>query len=444
MISGKDELSHKAILKIAVPMALGYLTTPLVGIADTAIVGQLGEAALIGGIAVASIFIGLLFTTFNFLRFGTSALTAQAYGRNDKQELIGILMRASLIAAIVGIVLILLSRPILDFGLLVMQPSIEVSKEATNYYLIRVLSAPFSLLNFVFFAWLLGVGRPFLSFLSQLFLNIANIVISYTLAILYDMGLEGVAYGTLLAETLTVLLVIPFLIPSFWQQKLSLLPLLFDRQKLLSMMVLNRDIMIRSFCLFAAFAFFTRQSAHQSDEILAANEILLHFFMVAGYFLDGFAVAAEQFVGRAIGSGRKVLLDRAIKLTGWWNFFQASFLSLFFLVSGPFLIDFMTVNEEVRTLAETYMTWAALTPLIGVLAFQMDGIFLGATRSVAMRNSMIFSLIVMIFLYYIAYPLIANHGLWLALSAFLGVRGLTLYFILKKEKNQFVHSFPKA
>lgn len=432
--TGTLHVSNKAVLTIAIPMALGYLTIPLVGIADTAIVGQLGSASLIGGVAVAAVFVGLLLTTFNFLRFATSALIAQAVGRDDSVDVVGVLLRSCLIAVIAGICIILIAQQLLSFGLWVMQPSDAVGDATSDYFLIRILASPFTLLNFVFFSWALGIGRPILSFLLQSFLNITNIILSYYLVLTLDMGIKGAAWGTVIAEIATVVLTLFFVVKPVLAQRCHLIAITFNASKLKKMMLLNSDIMVRSFCLFAAFAFFTRQSAQQSDTILAANEILLHFFMIAGYFLDGFAVAAEQFIARAIGARSRATFQRAIYVTSVWNFAQALTLSLVFLVFGTWMIDFMTPNDEVRTTARSFMIWAALTPIIGVAAFQMDGIFIGATWSKDMRNSMLTSLILMIASYYVFFPLMGNHGLWLALSIFLGLRALTLYILLKKRE----------
>jgi len=438
MQSGKTtlEVTHKAILTIAVPMALGYLTTPLVGIADTAIVGQLGSAALIGGVAVAAIFVGILLTTLNFLRFATSALTAQAFGRDDEVDVVGILLRSSLIAVVAGVIVVLLAEPLLSFGLWVMRPSAPVGEAASDYFLVRVLATPFTLLNFVFFAWTIGVNRPILSFALQTFLNVVNVAFSYYLVLILGMGIEGAAWGTVIAEIATVTVTLLFIAKPVLAKRGLLLALTLNAGKLKSMMLLNSDIMVRSFCLFAAFAFFTRQSAQQSYTILAANEILMHFFMIAGYFLDGFAIAAEQFVGRAIGAGKAWIFRRAIVMTSLWNLAQASVLSLVFFLFGEWMIDFMTLNEAVRETARLFMFWAALTPLIGVAAFQMDGIFIGATWSKDMRNSMLVSLVLMIVSYYGLFPVMGNDGLWLSLCIFLGLRGITLYALMRRREHE--------
>ncbi|MEP1443888.1 MAG: MATE family efflux transporter [Hyphomicrobiales bacterium] len=428
-------VTHKSVFTIAVPMGLGYLTTPLVGIADTAIVGQLGEAALIGGVAVAAAFIGILLTTFNFLRFATSALTAQAIGRKDGEEVVGVLLRSCLIGIVAGLIVIACSTLILKYGLIIMSPSDAVAEAVRDYFNVRILATPFSLLNFVFFAWFVGTDRPILSFLTQSFLNVLNIALTYYFVLVKGMGVEGAAWGTVVAEAVTVFVSLFFAVKPVSKFAGQLLAMTFNARKLTTMMVLNGDIMVRSFCLHIAFVFFTRQSAQQSDNILAANEILLHFFMIAGYFLDGFAVAAEQFIGRAIGAKDRNTFKRAVHLTSFWNVVQAVLLSLVFIAFGSAIVAFMTPNEEIRAIAATYIIWAVITPVVGVAAFQMDGIFIGATWSRDMRNTMIWSLVLMIVTYYILFPILDNHGLWLALNIFLGLRGLLLYLRLKSRED---------
>lgn len=433
------EVTNKAVFIIAVPMALGYLTTPLVGLADTAIIGQLGSASLIGGVAVAAAFIGVLLTTFNFLRFATSALTAQAFGAQDDDEVAGVLLRSSLMAVGAGLLMIALYPLVLHYGLALMNPSAAVGESARSYFEIRILAAPFTLLNFVFFAWFVGINRPILSFLVQTFLNLVNVILTYYLVLSEGMGIAGAAWGTLVAEVATVLLSIVFIVRPLSGFKGVLFAMMFDGAKLKAMMALNSDIMVRSFCLVAAFTFFTRQSAQQTDTILAANEILLHFFMIAGYFLDGFAVAAEQFVGRAIGARNRIIFQKAVRITSFWNVVQAALLSLVFLATSFQIIDFMTSNEDVRETARLYYFWAVLTPVIGVAAFQMDGVFIGATWSRDMRNSMILSLALMITVYYGLFPFFDNHGLWFALCLFLGLRGLTLFILMRRRiRNTFL------
>jgi len=204
------------------------------------------------------------------------------------------------------------------------------------------------------------------------------------------------------------------------------------------LIAVNRDIMIRSFSLLFAFALFTRQGAQFGDVILAANAVLMHFFLIGGYFLDGLATAAEQLAGRAVGARYRPAFRRSVQLTLIWGFTLSLALTALYLLFGRQFIALMTTAPEVRATAETFLLWAALTPLAGVLAFQMDGVFIGATWSGDMRNMMLVSLAAYLAALALLIPALGNHGLWLALLFFLGVRGLSLFLRLRvREPDTF-------
>ena len=238
--------------------------------------------------------------------------------------------------------------------------------------------------------------------------------------------MSGVALSTLMAEASTTVLGGVIVWRAFAGKRPPSLQRIFNAKRFARMLGVNRDIMIRSFSLLFAFAFFTSRGAVQGDVTLAANAILEKFFLVGGYFLDGFATAAEQIVGRSLGARYRPAFDRAVRLTLVWGFALAGIAALVFWFAGPWLIAFMTTSEPVRETARIYLVWAALTPLFGVLAFEMDGVFIGATWSRDMRNMMILSLGLYLAAYAVLFPAFGNHGLWLALEIFLGARGISL------------------
>jgi MATE family multidrug resistance protein len=430
------DVTHRSVLAIAVPMTLAFLSTPLLGVVDTAVIGRLGDAALVGGIAIGGVIFDLVFTTFNFLRSGTTGLTSQAYGADDQVEIKATFLRALFIAAIAGLAVILLQAPFLDIGLTFMGGSADVQSATRRYFEIRVYSAPFLLANYAILGWFLGLSRAGTGLFLQLFLNGLNIALSLWFVMGLGWSIEGVAAATVLSEAATclagLLLVLRAVRGSVWPAR----TVIFDRRLILRMMAINRDIMIRSFSLLFAFAFFTARSADQGDVVLAANAILEKFFLVGAYFLDGLATAVEQLAGRAVGARYRPAFDRAVKLTVLWSFALALGLALIYFAAGPFLIDLMTVSPGVRETGRTYLYWAALTPLFAVLAFQMDGVFIGATWSSDMRNMMLLSLAIYIAAYYALFPLMGNHGLWLSLEIFLGARGLTLAAMCRHRANK--------
>ncbi|EEE45405.1 MATE family efflux transporter [Roseibium alexandrii] len=426
-------VTHRGVLAIAVPMTLAYLSTPLLGVVDMAVIGRLGDAALIGGIALGGIIFDLVFTTFNFLRSGTTGLTAQALGARDEYEIRATFLRALVIAGIGGALVIICQVPLLMAGQWFLGGSEGVQAATTRYFDIRIYSAPFLLANYAILGWFIGLGRAGTGLMVQLFLNCLNIVLSIWFVMGLGWSVEGAALATVLSEVATTVFGLTIILarprPGTWPSP----QIVFDKRLLLRMMALNRDIMIRSFALLYAFAFFMARSADQGDAVLAANAVLQKFIMIAAYFLDGLATAAEQLAGWAVGARKRKAFDRALKLTALWSFAMAALLSLFFALFGHMIIDLLTTNEDVRALSRVYLIWVILAPLLGVLAYQMDGVYIGATWSGTMRNMMLVSLAVYIAAYHALFPLMGNHGLWLAISLFLGLRGLTLLAVCQRR-----------
>lgn len=427
-------VTHRSVLAIAIPMTLAYLSTPLLGIVDAAVIGQLGDPALLGGIAVGGVIFDIVFMTFSFLRSGTTGLTAQAFGANDGNEIKATALRALVIAGVTGIALLIVQGAALNIGLKLIGGSAEVQDATRRYFSTRIYSAPFLLANYAILGWFLGLGRAGTGLLLQLFGNGLNILLSLLFVLHFGWSVEGVAAGTVISEAATALLGAGLFLRAArgtpWPRRETI----FDRRLLLRMMAVNRDIMIRSFCLLSAFGFFTSKSAEQGDVLLATNALLDKFFLVASYFLDGLATAAEQFAGRAVGARSRQAFDLSLKITSLWSYVLAGILALIYLTAGPTLFDLMTTDEAVRETGRVYMFWSALTPLFGVLAFLMDGVFIGATWSRDMRNMMLLSLATFVAAYYLLFPMFGNHGLWLSLNIFFGMRGVSLWLISRKRR----------
>lgn len=424
------EVTNRMVFAIAVPMTLAYLTTPLLGIVDTAVVGQFGDAALIGGLAIGAILFDVVFIMFNFLRMGTTGLVAQAVGRGDATEQQAVFWRAVLIAIVGGLLLLPLAPVIRDVGLWFMAPGDAVAEATRTYVTIRFLAAPFTLVNYAVLGLLLGQARAVAALIVQSLINGINIVLSIALGLWLEWNVAGVAWATVIGESVVAIGALVWLWRGFDRRHAPSRARILDRPSFLALIVLNRDIMIRSFALVASFALFTRIGAQFGAVTLAANAILMNFFFIAGYYLDGFAVAAEQLVGRAVGGHHPKPFWRAVRLTAFWGFVLAGFTTLVVLVAGNWFIEIMTTAQEVRAEARIFLVWAAFTAIAGVLAFQMDGVYIGATWSVDMRNMMLLSLAVFIAAGYGLTPVFGNHGLWFALNLFLGLRGLTLLAIL--------------
>ena len=424
-------VTHRSVLAIAVPMTLAYLTTPLLGLVDTAVVGQFGDAALLGGLATGALVFDVVFTTFNFVRSGTTGLVAQAFGRGDAAEEQAVFWRAFAIAVTAGVILAVLAPLFVIFGQWFMAADGRVDEAMETYVGIRLLAAPFSLINYAILGYVLGRGEGALALMLQLVLNGINIVLSIVLGLKLGWGVAGVAWGTFGGELAAMLLGLAIVLRRFARGPRLARGHLFDRKAFGRMISLNRDIMIRSFTLLAAFALFTRQGAQFGTVTLAANAVLMNFFMIASFFSDGFATAAEQLVGRAVGARYVEAFRRAVWLTSLWGFAFAAVGSLVTLAFGTELIAVITTAGDVRAVAASYLPWAALTALSGVLAFQMDGIFIGATWSRDMRNMMLASFLVFTAALLTLGPAFGNDGLWAALHIFLLCRGLSLLATLR-------------
>ncbi|MDI6836823.1 MAG: MATE family efflux transporter [Rhizobiaceae bacterium] len=424
------------VLSIAVPMTLGFLTTPLLGLTDTAVVGRTGDAAALAGLAIGAVLFDLIFSSVSFLRASTTALVAQALGRGDRHEQQAVFWRALVLSIGLGLIILAASPWLLSVGLRIMGPEGTTAAATATYYSIRILAGPLTLTNFTILGFVLGLGRGTTGLLLQTILNGTNIVLSIYLGLVLGWGVAGVAWGTLIGEGMAAAVGLALIIPRFDRKDGPTVAEIFDRAKLSALFAINRDLMIRTFTLLAAFTLLTRIGTSFGAVVLAANAVLMNFFMIASFYLDGMANAAEQIVGRAIGARFREGFDRAIRLTALWSLGLALVSCLFFLIFGNAIIDFMTTAADVRVIAANYLPWAAVTALTGALAFQMDGVYIGATWSREMRNMMLlafagYGLSLALFV-----PLFGNHGLWLSLNLFLAMRGLLLLARLPARVHQ--------
>ncbi len=430
------EVNHRSVIAIAWPTTLAYLSTPLLGLIDTGVVGRLGDPALLGGLAVGAILFDIIFTTFNFLRSSTTGLVAQSLGAGRDEEQRVVLIRSLILSVAMGLVILVLAPFISTMGLWAMDVSEAVENATLAYFSIRVLAAPLTLINYSVLGWMLGLGQARLGLALQFVLNGSNIVLSIWLGLIWEWGIEGVAWATVIAEALAACVGLAIA----WYRLSGLgkvsWPTVFGKTALLRLFGVNRDIMIRSFCLLFAFAFFTAQGANYGEVTLAANAVLMNFFLISGYFLDGFATAAEQLAGKAVGAKYRPAFNSAVRLTLIWGYLLSIVASLIFWIAGPWVIDLLTTNEAVRLVARDYLIWAALTAIVGVMAFQMDGVYIGATWSADMRNMMLLSLLAFLLTWWIATPMLQNHGLWLSLEVFLGIRGISLYMRLPRKAEE--------
>jgi MATE family multidrug resistance protein len=422
------DISHRRILVLALPMTLSHVTTPLLGLVDATVIGQLGEAHLLGAVALGAVIFDFVFWSFGSLRMATAGLTAQATGAGNRHEVDLTLARAFLVAGATGLLLILLQWPIAALAFSMAGASQAVTDALSTYFFIRIWAAPFTLANYVILGSTLGRGRTDLGLLLQVAINVANIAFTMALVLGFGLGIAGAAIGTALAEVLGTGLGIVVL------RRLGSNPLavawheILNRAAMLQTLAMNRDIMIRNVALILAFSIFSALGARSGDVTLAANAVLYNMFLIGGYFLDGFATAAETLCGQSIGARDERSFRRAIRLSLGWSLGFGLAVSSVFLVGGGFFIDFVSTNPEVRSYARDYLMFAALTPFFGAAAFAFDGIYTGATWTRSMRDLMVIA-----FMAYGAILLVAgdlgNTALWIALLIFLSARGLGQFIL---------------
>ena len=401
---------------------IANLTTPLIGIVSTIAIGRLGDATLLGGVAVASVIFDCLFWLFGFLRMSTLAFTAQSIGAGETGELRPILVRGFVVAASIGAGLIILQIPLAAILLSLMGGSEGVTRAAKTYFSIRIWSAPLALANYVVLGWLVGQARARLALGVQIAINVINAAATALLVLVLDFGIAGAAIAALLAEAAGLLLGVLIAGRLSGGKPGIARASLLDRAKLMRMLAVNRDIMIRTASLIAVFLFFTAQGARSGDVTLAANAVLNNFLLTSAFFLDGLANAAEQLCGRAYGARDGHAFSSATRLVILWGFAFALVVAAVYALFGPRLIDIMTASGDVRRGARDYLWFVVLSPMLAVFAFAFDGVYIGATWARDMRNLMMLSLLLFLGAW-LALRAFGNAGLWGALMVHYAARG---------------------
>ena len=424
--SGSEPITHRRIFTIAGPIVLSNATVPILGAVDTGVVGQLGEAAPIGAVGIGAIVLSTLYWLFGFLRMGTVGLTGQALGQGDQDEVDALLARALLIGASAGLAFIVFQVPLLWAAFQVAPASEEVESLAYAYTQIRIYSAPAAIAVYGITGWLIAQERTAAVLVIQVWMNGLNMLLDLWFVLGLGWGVEGVAFATFIAEWSGALVGLWFCRKVFGRTAWRMASKVLDAARLVRFFALGGDILIRSVLLMAGFTSFTFLGARYGDVTLAANEILTQFMHITAYGLDGFAFAAEALVAQRLGARDPSGLRRAVMMTSLWGLGLCIGLSLFFLGVGPVLIDIMTTSEEVRAETRIYLPWMAAAPLVGVAAWMLDGVFIGATRGRDMRNMMVISFAIYVMAVLVLEPPFANHGLWAALLVFFVARGVTL------------------
>lgn len=424
-ISARDW--HRRIWRLAGPIILSNMSVPLVGVVDTAVVGHLPDPIYIGAVALGAVIFSFLFWGFGFLRMGTTGFAAQAYGAGDATEIRSTLARALLLAAGIGLTVIALQRPIGAVAFWALEGSAELEGLANDYYRIRIWSAPAALANYAVLGCLIGIQNTRAALAVQLVLNLTNMALDFIFVLGFEWGVEGVALASVASEYLAVLFACWLLARNIarlggeWRRSHILYA-----PRLWALLHLNLNIFLRTLCLISALFYFTAMGTRLGAITLAANAVLMHMHMLLAHGLDGFAHAAEALIGGAYGARDREAFRAAVRASTIWALVVAGIYTVVYAALGGSIIGIITGIEEVRTAAERYLPWVLLSPLISVWSFQLDGIYIGSTRPVEMRNSMLLSLAVFLAATWVLMPLWGNHGLWLSFMIFMLARALTL------------------
>ena len=420
------------ILQIALPSIVSNITVPLLGMIDVAIVGHMGSPVYIGAVAVGSMIFNLVYWLFGFLRMGSSGLTAQALGRRDFTEVTRLLVRSVSIALGIALLLIILQVPLKWLMFWLIGPTMDVAPFASTYFNIVIWGAPASLALFSLMGWYIGMQNTRFPMLISIIQNIVNILASLTLVYGFGMKIEGVAFGTVIAQYAGLLMAVGLLARNY-----SRLFRYFRKDRLFRKMgaffAINRDIFLRTLCLVAVNLFFTAAGARQGAVILSVNTVLIQLYLFFSYFMDGFAYAGEALGGKAYGAHNITAFHETLRRLWMWMLIVTSAYTLLYMVGGSWVVALLTDEAQVIETSHEYLWWAWMIPAAGCVAFIWDGIFIGITATRGMLVSSFLSALVFFAVYLMSEKSLGNHGLWLAQIVYLAMRGIlqTIWYRLK-------------
>ncbi|MDX9882958.1 MAG: MATE family efflux transporter [Prolixibacteraceae bacterium] len=425
---------NRKILRLAIPNIVANVSIPLLGMVDLSLMGHLGSEIYIGAVALGTVIFNFIYWGFSFLRMSTSGFTAQAYGKEDHEEETALFYRSLIVSILTGLLIIILQKPVVWLSFLFINGSNEVETLARSYFSIRIWAAPATLGLYAISGWLLGMQNARYPMIIAILVNVFNIAMSIFFIKVFHMKSEGVALGTLCAQYIGIISAIVLMMKRYrhlpgrfnWKH-------IADIQKLSAFFRVNTDIFIRTFCVIIVFAFFTSKSASANDSILAVNSMLLQFLLLFSFFIDGFAFAGEALIGKYIGRNDLQALKKVIRLLLAWGAGLALFYSVIYFFGSGIILHILTNSHELISQSAPYLLWVVLIPFASFATFIWDGIYIGATASKAMRNTMLAAtFLVFTPTYFFLNKTIGNHSLWLAMSLFMLSRGVFQTIIYKK------------
>ena len=418
--------TDRRLWALAWPLMLTNLTVPLLGLVDTAVLGHLDTPEYLGAVAVGANLFSILYWTFGFMRMGTTGLAAQAWGKRDEFAQIALLLRSVLLAIGIGLLLILFHQPLIELGLTLMNPSDRVAALAAEYASIRIWSAPAVLCQYTLVGWLIGTQYARGPMVMLIVANGLNIVLDVLFVTGFGWNSRGVAMATVMAEYSAAAIGFYMVLKRMPDGQGFERALFGQLRDYLRILQVNRYIMVRTIALLLVLAFFTAQGARQGDTILAANAVLITFLLVISNGLDGFANAAEALIGEAVGRNSRRQFKTVFRVAFRWSLWGSVLFTVAFVLGGRFLIGLLTGIEEVRATAWDYLPWLWMLPLASVWGFLLDGVFIGATRTRDMQNTMLFSALVVFLPVWWLTTGWGNHGLWFSLICLMLARAISM------------------
>jgi MATE family multidrug resistance protein len=420
----------KKIFRLALPNIITNITVPILGMIDIAVAGRLDSVVYIGAIALGSNIFNMIYWNFGFLRMSSSGFASQAYGARDFAESMNVFIRSLAIGLGIGFIILLLQYPIGEVAFRLIKSSPESVHHVKTYFRIIVWGAPAVLGMYAFKGWFIGMQNARIPMLIAILNNVLNIILSVGFVFGLGMSIDGIALGTALSQIISF-----FVAAILWQKyygrfrKYVRKEMIWDKLAIRQYFKVNSDIFVRTFLLTLVTTFFTFASSGMGDTILAVNALLMQFFMLFSYFMDGFAYAGEALTGRYIGAKNRHMLQFMIKRIFFWGLMVSLFAAIVYTFFPDLILRLLT--NDIAIIAETknFMFWTLLIPLTGFSAFLWDGIFIGATASVEMRNAMILASIIFFISYFLLTPLWGNNALWFSFIIYLAARGITLTFM---------------
>ena len=415
----------RRIFRLALPNIITNITVPLLGMIDIAIAGRLGSAVYIGAIALGASIFNMIYWNFGFLRMSSSGFASQAYGARDLTEVMNVLARSLAIGLGSGLLIVLLQYPIGELAFNLVQSGPESIQHVKTYFRIVVWGAPAVLGMYAFQGWFIGMQNARIPMVIAILNNVLNIMLSLSFVYGFGMKINGIALGTVLSQTTSLLVAAGF----WWKYYRRLLKYVrkettWNKPVMQRFFKVNGDIFVRTFLLTLVSSFFTFASSGMGDTILAVNALLMQFFMLFSYFMDGFAYAGEALTGRFVGAKNKEYLQWMIRRVFFWGVVVSLAAVVIYSLFPSQILRIMTNDVLIIERAKDFMFWTVLIPVVGFAAFLWDGIFIGATASRQMRNAMVYSSGIFFACYFVFTPFWGNNGLWLSFILYLLVRGL--------------------